>query len=207
MRTAAALAASRPDPPETDAATISHSPEYAVALERWRGKRAEMRALNSRKEDLTVAIHLASVPRPFPERVKPLSEKHAELLRQIERNPRRVQMELEDVTDKILESQPEYSAEHELLEQAKRLEAGRIAALFRGRHVTAVRSLISAVEQLSQAIESERAVRREFARVSPEPVSAALFDWSSDLRGMSLLEWHSVAATWARRIRQSDILK
>ena len=210
MRPTAAVA-SKPDPPANDQPTapgIELSPEYLAAAERWKALRLEMKTMNARREALSTSIGMLSVPGPLQERTKPILDEIGEnTISFVKRTPRRAQIELEEITDAILEKQPAYVAAHEDFQKAKGVEGSRIAALLRPEHAAAVRGLIAAVEQLSIAIEAERAVRRRYASASPEAVNHSLQDWSVDFADMDLTNWHSTAATWARRVRQSGPLK
>jgi len=201
----AATTKGRPDPPlpTTPAADTGPSASFIAARDRWSALRLQMRKLNVRREQLQVGLNYAGLAiGNEPELVRRLvSEFDQDLLATMRRNPRKIHLELENLIDEIIALQPGYCAEHELFEAAKSSEATRIAQLFRDRHREAVLGIAAALEEMNLAIEAEREIRRAYAKVSPEPTSAALPDLSSDFAEMDLAQWHGVAATWARRIQ------
>lgn len=200
----------KPDPPPAPSANASldPSPEFAEARKRWQAARSKMRALDARREQLQVGLSYARLSTSQPEHMRWLvSEFDQDVLAAIKRSPRKAALEAEELTDQIIELQPIYTAEHEAFEAARSAEAARIARLFVDRHRKAVLALAAALEELNQAIEMERAVRRDYAKASPEAASAMLSDLSSDFADLDLLEWHSTGATWARHIRALGFAK
>jgi len=199
-------AKTKPDPPPATTpaadANVMLSPEFISAQERWRAARLRMRELDRRREQLQVGLTYANLSTDQPEQVRRLVDEFDKpTLAAIKRSPRKAVLELENLIDEIVEAQPAYGAEHELFESAKRAEATRVAGAYVDRHRLAVLGLVAALEAFNEAVEAERSVRRDFARASPEPTSAALPDWSGDFDDLDLLTWHSVGATWARRVR------
>ena len=206
-----ALAKQKPDPPSDeladDPAVSQLSPQFQEAYERWRAVRQNFRELTQRYEALKTGLGFLRFDPPQP-RVKPLiAAFDQELLARIRRSPRRAELELEELTDRIVDGQDAYHAASRTFQEAKAEEADRIARLFVDRHLEAIRKLASAIERLSLAVADERAVRADFAKASPEPTSALLQDWSLDFSGLDLTKWDSRASVWARRLRQSGLVQ
>lgn len=116
-----------------------------------------------------------------------------------ERQPEEARRRLEQIRYDIEEAAPQYRAEVDAWNAAKRDETNRIARELVPAHRAAVEAIGKAFEELSQAIESERTVRAELVRRAPEPASALLPDASPAI-GV-LAEWDSAPSTWARKIR------
>ncbi len=198
----------KPDPP-VDALQrdeLSASPEFLAAKAQWSATRSAMRTKTARLEELQTALALAAAPTPLPDRAKHVWDAVDPIvLAKVRRNPRRVELELQELSDEIREVQEEYFATHEAFEAAKTSEAARIAEQFQPQHAGAIADLAHAVEALSAAIANEREIRRSFVKVSPDPVNQ-LTDWSSDFEEVDLTRWDSTAAVWKRRLRQVGLI-
>jgi hypothetical protein len=121
------------------------------------------------------------------------------------RRPEEVQASIRTLRRKIEDETLPYIREYDAWNMARRRETDRLAKLFEPKHRAAVEMIADALEALTAAIEAERSVRGELARVAPEPDSRFLPVLSPDI-GI-LTDLNSTAAGWARYARQLGYLK
>jgi hypothetical protein len=106
----------------------------------------------------------------------------------------RLARQLSDLEYEQADTATKYSIESAAWRAALEAEARRRGEAVRPRHREAVRKIAQLVEQLSAAVEAERAVRAELAEVG----SAALPDAGREFG--TLHEYSSVLSSWNRRV-------
>ncbi|MFZ2652022.1 MAG: hypothetical protein WA210_18140 [Burkholderiaceae bacterium] len=129
----------------------------------------------------------------------------ADYIRLATRRPEEFARETRELEFQFEESAAAFAAEVDAWNSARRTESNRIARELQPSHRNAVKEIAAALESLSRAIGSERAVRAEFARLAPEPVSALLPGMSPTIG--TLGEWASQPAQWSRSARKNGYLQ
>lgn len=194
----------KPRQPQQETAEPS---DFEIARARYAEVCEKRRALEARHQGLKMALSLAANPgdvHRVPDTLKNLAHPNLKLAR---KRPEKVATMAADVRDELDELMATFPDEHERWQAAQRRETERVAGELQGRHRAAVTDMVKAVEKLSRAIDDERQVRAELARVAPLPTSARLPDLSAELLIGALGERDSPASNWARRLRKLGILK
>ncbi|NUU44551.1 hypothetical protein [Tardiphaga robiniae] len=191
--------AMKPDPPAPDVAA-----EYTAAESAWRAISVQMRELRSDLERRRLARSLAGLSH-IPERSKDLAASLSGLIAASQRSPIKAASDIEALEFDFAALQPRYVAAHEAFLVARTALSVQIAMTYRDRHMVATKKIVAAVDGLSLALEAERNIRAEFAAEAPEPTSQLLPDISRDLSQMDLSRWDSIAAVWARRVRNFGV--
>jgi len=189
----------KPDPPAPDVAA-----EFAAAETAWRDVNARMREVRTEIDRRQLASNFA----PFsdiPERSRDLAATVADLITVTRRSPLKAASDLEALEFDLAVLQPQHVAAHEAYTVARNAMAAQLAMTFRDRHLEATKQIVAAIDALSAALQAERDIRAEYAAVSPEPQSHLLPDISRDLSQMDLSRWDSIAAVWARRVRNFGV--
>lgn len=187
------------DPPTLDVAA-----EYAAAESAWCDIRARTREVRSEIERRRLASSFALLSE-VPERSRDLAATVADLITATRRSPLKAASDLEALEFDLAVLQPQHVAAHEAYTVARNAMAAQVAMTFRDRHLEATKEIVAAIDSLSAALQAERDIRAEYAAVSPEPTSIHLPDISRDLSQMDLSRWDSIAAVWARRVRNFGV--
>jgi hypothetical protein len=168
---------------------------FESAKARWERVSAERRALRDKLDGAKAALVFADY-RPGPgEYLSPTIEDKARRYldgRAPDRD--RLTRQIVDLEYELNEAAAIYSIESTAWKLALENEARRRAEALRPRHRAAVKRMAKAVEELSAAVEAERAVRGELAEVG----SAALPDASREFG--TLHEYSSLLSGWNRRL-------
>jgi hypothetical protein len=191
--------AMKPDPPAPDVAA-----EFAAAESAWREISAKKHELCSDLERRRLARNLAALSN-IPERSKDLAASVSGLIAASQRSPLKAASDIEALEFDFAALQPRYVAAHEAFLVARTALSVQIAMTYRDRHMAATKEIVAAIDALSVALQAERDIRAEFSAVSPEPTSIHLPDISRDLSQMDLSRWDSIAAVWARRVRNFGV--
>jgi hypothetical protein len=170
--------------------------EFEAAQARWAEISAARRALRDKLDGCKAALAFAD-HRPGPgEHFSPLLEERA--LRYLAgRQPNRDRLirEVAELEDEQAQQAATYSVESVAWKLALENETRRRAEALRPRHRAAVKKIAQLVEQLSLAVEAERAVRAELAEVGG---NGALPDAGREFG--SLHEYNSALGSWNRRM-------
>ena len=174
----------------------SETSAFEAAKARWAEVSAERRALKDKLDGCRSALVLADHKPGRGEYMSSVVEDRARRfldgrLPNRELLARQV-VELEDALAQQAES---YSVEAAAWRAAVEAESARRAEALRPRHRAACRRIAQLVEQLSLAVEAERAVRAELAEIG---AGGALPDGSRELG--SLAEYGSTLSAWNRRL-------
>jgi hypothetical protein len=179
----------------------SETSAFEAAKARWTEVSAARGALRDKLDGCRAALAFAD-HRPAPgEHFPPLLEDRAR--RYLDgRTPNRDRLarQLAEIEDELAQAAERYGREAEAWRMAVENEARRRAEALRPRHRAAVKQMGKAVEELSRAIEAERAIRAGLGEVG----STALPDAS---REFGSLHEYNVSARWrARRVKPSTSL-
>jgi hypothetical protein len=176
-------------------AVTSETSEFEAAKARWERVSAERRALRERLDGCRAALVLAEY-RPGPgEYLSPVIEDRARRHLDGCRPDRdRLVREIAAAEAEMADMATTYSVESAAWRMALEAEAARRAEQARPRHRAAVKRIAELVEQLSCAIETERAVRAALLEVG----SHALPDAGREFG--SLHEFNSTLSSWNRRV-------
>ena len=179
--------------------------DFDAAEARWKEVRDKDRELTERHEAMRLALSLTfdGSGKRAPEHLR---EKAKPFLKLAAKRRGKLTDQIADVEDEIDDFKPKLMVENELWQAARRRETNRLAGDLQPRHKVAVKSIATALEALSIAIEEETTTRAALARVAPEPESALLPNCSHDLLVGTLTDWNSPASAWARRMRKLQIL-
>jgi hypothetical protein len=170
--------------------------EFEQTRARWAEVSAARRALKDRVDGCRAALAFAD-HRPSPgEHFSPVLEDRAR--RYLDgRTPDRDRLvrQLSELEAEMADAATVFALESAAWRTALEAEADRRAAALRPRHKAAVRRIAQLVEQLSLAVEAERAVRAELAEVGG---NGALPDAGREFG--SLHEYGSTLSSWNRRM-------
>jgi hypothetical protein len=176
-------------------AVTSEASEFEAAKARWGAVRRERQELKARLDGAKAALVFAENPPSRGDFVSPVLASRAQAyLAGRQPNADRLRREILDLDDELAQTATRYSIEATSWRLALEAEAARRAEQVRPRHRAAVKRIAQLVEQLSLAVEAERAIRAELAEVG----SSALPDASRELG--SLNEFNSVLSSWNRRM-------
>jgi hypothetical protein len=118
---------------------------------------------------------------------------------------RRIPKLAEEVNEQLEELRPKWIKAQQEWQEACRRETSRIAISLQPQHRAAVKRLAAAVEELSRAIEQERAVHPELRKKAPLETSAYLPNCAPPIGG-GLDNPVSPLSEWARRLRKIGLL-
>jgi hypothetical protein len=177
-------------------AVTNETSEFEAAKARWEKVSAARRALRDRLDGAKAALVLADY-RPGPgEYLSPVLEDKARRYLDGRRPDRdRLAREIAELDAELADAATTYSVEAVAWKLAVENEARRRAEAVRPRHKAAIRKIAQLVEQLSLAVEAERAVRAELAEVGS---TGALPDASREFG--SLNEFNSLLSSWNRQM-------
>ena len=176
-------------------AAPNEATEFERARARWECASAERRALRDRLDGARAAVAFVD-HRPEPgSYLSPVLEDRARRYLDGRRPDRdRLVRQVAELEAELADAATAFALESAAWCVAVEAEAARRAEWLRPRHRAAVRRLGQLVEQLSAAVEAERAVRAELAEVG----SAALPDAGREFGSMH--EYNSTLRAWNRRV-------
>jgi hypothetical protein len=169
--------------------------EFEQARARWDAVSAERRALKDKVDGCRAALQYADYRSAPGEYFPPvLQDRALRFLAGRAPDRDRLTRQLSELEYELNEAATIYSVESAAWKAALEAEVRRRAETVRPRHRAAVKRMAKAVEELSAAVEVERAVRAELAEVG----SSALPDASREFG--SLHEFNSTLSSWNRRV-------
>jgi hypothetical protein len=177
-------------------AITSETADFEAARARWERESAARRALRSRLDGAKAALGLAENPPGEGDVRSPRIESlAAAYLGGRRANPALIRREIVEIEDALDQGAAVHAVEAASWRLAVEAEARRRAELLRPGHRQAVRRIAEIVEQLSAAVDAERAVRAALAEVGN---AGALPDASREFG--SLHEYSGLLSTWNRRM-------
>jgi hypothetical protein len=181
----------------------SPSPDFAAARRRWKRAGDERRALKVKYEGASAALMLALNPPGKDDHPSPrlIELANAYLGGRRSASVPALQAELVELDDQLRRAATAYAVEKLAWEQAVAAEACRLTEELRPAHKQACRRIAKTVEELSAAVEEERAVRSRLAELG---ASDALVDAGREFG--TLPEFHSRLSEWNRRLLASGAL-
>jgi hypothetical protein len=184
-------------PEETTPAT----PEFERKRAAWEATDAEFKRLMDTRDNMLLALNMASVPEQHPDAVG-LMERAGKYLERARRYPKRILEDVEDINQEIDRERPGHKLAREQWEIDRVAETDRIAEQLIPRHRAAVERTARALEVLSQALFDELEVRAELEQTAPLPRSRHLPNMSSAFAICRLNEPNSTASAWAGIARE-----
>ena len=182
------------------------TPSLKAAEARWAEIDLKWRKMIEHRDGIRMAQSL-SFDRNNQRVPQHLRDKAAPFMKQAVRRPERLDEQLADVWDEIDDFDPEYQAERDIWNAARRRETTKLAGELQPRHRAAVEKIGEALSALSRAMEEEVEIHAELARTAPEAESALLPNCIVELVIGTLADWNSPASEWARRMRKLGILE
>lgn len=178
--------------------------DFELAQAAWADAREKRRTLLARLDGAKLALGLIEHPPIDGEVRSPVVVERANtyLGRRV-LSARNVRRDVEDMEDELARTAAAHQEAAERWRRAAEAEAGRLAEAIRPRHLKAVRAIATAVEQLSQAVEAERAVRNELA---DKGVAAFTSLPDGSMEFGTLAEGHSLLTRWTQRATALGLL-
>lgn len=196
----------------TAAAKLKHtavSLDFASARTEYFAMKTERKKLIARCDRIQLALNLATMPEPLHPRAAIAVEAAGDELALARRNPRRSELALYELRDKLDDARPAFERAKEQYETACSDEARRIAEALIPRHRAAVAKIDAALELLASALTAEIDVRTEFEKSSPTPWPSQLLPNMS--ASLLRLAWtshrDSTASSWRREARAKGLLE
>jgi ClpP class serine protease len=169
--------------------------DFAAARERWNAASARRRELVDKLGGAKAALALLDREEGAPALGPRLTEAAERFLGSRVLSARQLRREIEAAEDALDAAAPGHGREAAAWREAQSAEAARRLRDLAPRHRAAVKRIAGLVEQLSAAVEAERAVRAELSEVGG---TGALPDASHEFG--SLNEYGSTLSSWNRRV-------
>jgi hypothetical protein len=180
----------RPVPVEAEAPS-----SFEAAKEAWLAATTRHRELRDRLGGARAALALLEREEDAPKVGSRLTEVAERFLGGRTLSARQLRREIEVAEDALAAAAARHAREAEAWREAQSAEAARRLRDLAPRHRAAVKRIAGLVEQLSAAVEAERAVRAELSEVGG---TGALPDASHEFG--SLNEYGSTLSSWNRRV-------
>lgn len=182
--------------------------EFEWARDAYLALRSQRKALINRCDQMQTALHLSSQPEPLPQRSIVAISAAGDDLASARRNPRRFELALFELRDKVDDLSAPFQQARDRYERACVTEAHRIAEELVPRHRAAVANIHAALLKLADALAEEVAIHDEFRAKSPTAWPSQLLpNMSSVFKKIAWLSnYDSVGSIWVREARAKGLI-
>lgn len=183
--------------------------ELELAGDEYFPLRAERKALINQCDHMQATLQLSSMPEPLPLRSVIAIEAAGEDLAIARRNPRRFELKLFELRDRLDDLNAPFEQARERYERACSSEARRIAEELVPRHRAAVASIHASLIQLSNALAEEVGIHDEFGAKSPTAWPSQLLPNMSGVfkKAAWLSHYDSIGSIWVREARAKGLIE